>query len=91
MQPGSARADDVNAEGAIVDMVPGDAVRSLTGMPAVWTMLPVVGKHIIRCLYIRVDLTACPTARFSAFPAIRIPLLTADVNQAGAGLSRSIT
>ena len=89
MQPGSARADDVNAEGAIVDMVPGDVARSLTGMPAAWTMLPVVGKHTIRCPYARVDLTACPTARFSAFLAIRKLLLTADVNQAGAGLSRS--
>ena len=88
-QPGSARADDANAEEATVDMVPGDAVRFLSGIPEAWTMLPVVGKRTTRCLYIRVDLTLCPTARFSAFPAIRILLLTVDVNQAGAGLSRS--
>ena len=88
-QPGSARADDANAEEATVDMVPGDAVRYLTGTPAAWTMLPAVGRHITKCLYIRADLTPCPTARFSAFPAIRILLLTVDVNQAGAGLSRS--
>ena len=90
-QPGSARADDANAEEATAVMVPGDAVRFLAGTPAVWTMLPVVGKRTTRCLYIRADLIPCPTARFSAFPAIRIPLLTADVNQAGAGLSRSTT
>ena len=79
-QPGSARADDANAEEAAAAMVPGDAVKYLIGTPAVWTMLPAVGRHTTRCPYIRVDLTPCPTARFSAFPAIRTPVLMDDVN-----------
>ena len=88
-QPGSARADDVNVEGATVDMVFPGAGRYLTGIPVAMTMLTAVGRHIISCLFIRVVLTLCPIARFSAFPAIRILLLTAAVNQAGAGLPRS--
>lgn len=90
-QPGSARADDANAEEAAVDMDRGNAERYLTGNPAVMTTLPVVGKRTIRLQFPPVAPTLCPTARFSAFPAIRILVLTAIDNENGAGMSRSTT
>ena len=88
-QPGSARADDVNADGVTAGMVPGDAASFSTGTPAATTMLPAVGRHITRFPSIRVVPTPWPTVRFSAYPATRRPLLTADANKTGAGSSRS--
>ena len=90
-QPGSARADDANAEEAAVDMDRGNAERYLTGNPAVMTTLPVVGKRTIRLQFPPVVLIPCPIARFSASPVIRTLILMVAANENGAGLSRSTT
>ena len=90
-QPGSARADDANAEEAAVDMDHGNAARYLTGNPAVMTTLPVVGKRTIRLQFPPVVLIPCPIARFSASPVIRTLILMVAANENGAGLSRSTT
>ena len=69
---GSEQVADVNVEEAVVVMVPGDVGRYLIGILAVMIILPVLGKHIIRSLFPQVAPMHCPTAKFFAFPAIRI-------------------
>lgn len=81
----------MNVEEVVADMVPGDAGKCLIGTPVATTMLPEDGKLTIRLRFPLAVLIPCPIARFSAFPAIRILVLTAVVNENGAGLSRSTT
>ena len=80
MQPclplGSEQVADVNVEEAVVAMAPGDAGKYLIGVLAATTMLQVDGKHIIRLLFPLAVATLCPTVRFFAFLAIRIPAHT---------------
>ena len=71
--PGSELVADVNAEEAVVAMAHGDAGKYLIGTLVAMIMLLVVGKRIIRLLFPLVAPTHCPTAKFFAFPAIRIP------------------
>ena len=74
--PGSELVADVNAEEAVVDMDHGDAGKYLIGTLVAMIMLPEVGKRIIRLLLPLVAPIRYLTAKFFAFPAIRIPAHT---------------
>ena len=81
LQLGNVQVDDVNVEEVAVDMALGVAVSSLIGIPVARIMLPEDGKHIIRLLFLLEVPILYPTARYSAFPAIRIQVLTAVIDK----------
>lgn len=73
----------MNAAEAAVDTVPGDAAECSTGILAVMTTLPAVGRLIIRWLYLLEALTRFPIARSSASHVTSKLVLTDVVNSDG--------
>ena len=73
---GSELAADANAKEAVVAMALGDVGKYLIGTLAGMTMLQADGKRIIRLLFPLVAPIRYLTAKFFAFPAIRIPAHT---------------
>ena len=77
---GDEQVADVNAEEAVVAMVPGDAGKCLIGILAETTMPLEVGKRIIRLLFPQVAPIHYQTAKFFACLVTRILAPTVDTN-----------